>query len=374
MSLEGREEDGDGVTALGVTALGVAAQGDDAETVRALLDAGAEVNGRSRGGLTALMLAAAAGAHHAAEALREGEAHVALRDELGRSALDFAERGAERHPDEPGYWIIVTDLEKYFGKRAGFAEVMARALRFGDADGDMWTRALWTLDGRADDETVQGAAEALNSPRAPERYFAADLMGVFCLWNASLRNGRHRTRQAVGLLRARLAVEEHPVVLARVIRGLVLQTGFAEDAAGIMRHAAHPHHEVRAAVAYAAEGSAGPEDHDILQALITMARDPYAEVRRQAVAALTHVADWPPAVRTALRRAVHDPDPTVVLDAAGALGHRHPERPLPFRAQQILVRHYLAQCHEARYHSAAYRVIKGWTEEHYWDVRDSLPE
>ncbi|MBP5907980.1 ankyrin repeat domain-containing protein [Streptomyces sp. LBUM 1478] len=38
--------------------LGRAARDDDEETVRALLDEGADVNGRSPGGLTALMLAA----------------------------------------------------------------------------------------------------------------------------------------------------------------------------------------------------------------------------------------------------------------------------------------------------------------------------
>ncbi|TQE17001.1 hypothetical protein SipoB123_38875 [Streptomyces ipomoeae] len=358
----------------GVTVLGLAARNDDEEMVRILLDAGAEVNGRSRGGLTALMLAAGAGAHHAADALREGEAYVALRDEQGRSALDFAEEGAERHPDEPGYPMVVTDLERYFGKRAGFAEVMGRAIRFGDTDSDMWTRARWTLDGRADDETVEGAAEALNSSRAPERYFAAELLGTFCLWNGSLRNGEHRMRQAVALLRGRLAVEEHPVVLACVIRGPALQAAFADYAREIMRHAGHPHPEVRAAVAYAAEGATDPKDRELLQALITLARDPYAEVRQNAVATLAHLADWPPAVRTALRRALHDPDPTVVHDAACALGHRDPERPLPFRAEQILVRHFLAQSREGRYHSDAYRVIERWPVEHYWDVRDSLPE
>ncbi|WP_408997049.1 ankyrin repeat domain-containing protein [Streptomyces europaeiscabiei] len=51
----------------GLEPLGLAARDEDEETVRALLDSGADVNGRSPGGLTALMLAAGAGGHHAAE-------------------------------------------------------------------------------------------------------------------------------------------------------------------------------------------------------------------------------------------------------------------------------------------------------------------
>jgi hypothetical protein len=358
--------------------LGLAARDDDAEKVRALLDDGADVNGRSPGGLTALMLAAGAGAHHAADALRENGAHVALRDERGRSALDFAQEGAERHPDQPGYLVIVTDLEKFFGRRADFATTMERAVRFGDPDSDIWTRMTWTLDGWADDETVAGAEVALNSPRAPERYFAADLLRCFCLYNASLRNGRHRTGQAAALLRARVTVEEHPAVLGLLVRGLAMQSGFADNAREILRHAGHPHPEVRAAVAFAVEGSTDHKDREALQAVLTLARDPYAEVRRHAVAHLSGLIGRPPAVHaavhTALRRALYDPDPDVVHDAACALGVLDTGRPLPFRAEQILVRRYLDDSGETRYYARAYRVIERWPREHFWDVRDSLPE
>ncbi|MFF9035290.1 HEAT repeat domain-containing protein [Streptomyces sp. NPDC014892] len=361
--------------------LGRAARDDDEAAVRALLDGGADVNGRSPGGLTALMLAAGAGAHHAADALRENGAYVALRDEQGRSALDFAEEGAERHPDEPGYLMIVTDLEKYFGRRADFATTMERAIRFGDPQNDIWFRATWTLDGWADDETVAGAETALNSAQARERYFAADLLSFFCLYNASLRNGVHRTRQAAALLRARMAVEEHPAVLGLVIRGLVRQAGFADDAPGILRYAGHPHPEVRAAVAYAVEVSSDPKDREAsraaLEVLLALARDPCAEVRGHAVATLSHLFDPAvpvPAVHTALRRALYDPDPSVVHDAACALGKLDGGRPLPFRAEQILVRRYLDEPRETRSYERAYRVIERWPRERLWDVRDSLPD
>ncbi|QYX77768.1 HEAT repeat domain-containing protein [Streptomyces akebiae] len=368
--------------------LGRAARDDDEESVRALLDGGADVNGRSPGGLTALMLAAGAGAHHAADALRENGAYVALRDEHGRSALDFAEEGAERHPEEPGYLMIVTDLEKYFGRRADFATTMERAIRFGDPESDIWFRAISALDGWADDEAVAGAEVALNSPRASERYFAADLLRSFRLYNASLRNGAHRTRQAAALLRARLAVEDHPAVLGLVIQGLVEQSGFADDAREILRHAGHPHREVRAAVAYAVYVSqdvspdvspdlGGREARTTLEALLALARDPCAEVRGHAVASLSCLfdpAEPVPAVHTALRRALHDPDPSVVHDAACALGKLDSGRRLPFRAEQILVRRYLDEPGESRYYARAFRVIERWPRERLWDVRDSLPE
>ncbi|MFF7392221.1 ankyrin repeat domain-containing protein [Streptomyces scabiei] len=362
--------------------LGRAARDDDAESVKALLDGGADVNGRSPGGLTALMLAAGAGAHHAADVLRDNGAYVALRDENGRSALDFAEEGATRHPDAPGYLMIVTDLEKYFGRRADFATTMERAIRFGDPDSDIWSRAVWTLDGWADDETVAGAEAALNSPRAPERYFAAHLLRLFCLYNASLRNGAHRMRQAAALLRARMAVEEHPAVLGLVIRGLVQQSGYADDAREILRYARHPHPEVRAAVAYVVEVEGGEDgeggtDREGMGVLLDLARDPCAEVRGYALATLSHVFDPAEpmrAVHTLLRRALYDRDPSVVHDAACALGRHDAGRPLPFRAEQILVRRYLDEPRETRYYSRAYRVIERWPQERLWDVRDSLPE
>ncbi|BBC33271.1 hypothetical protein SGFS_045650 [Streptomyces graminofaciens] len=356
----------------GVTVLGLAARNDDAAMVGALFEGGADANGLSRGGLTPLMLAAGAGAYHAAEELRGNRSYVALRDERGRSALDFAATGAEREPDEPGYLIIVTDLEKYFGKRAGFAEVMRRALLFGDPDSDIWLTARWTLDGYADDETVDGAREALNSPRAPERYFAAELLGGFCFMNTSLRNQAHRMRQAAELLRARLAVEEHPAVLAELIRGVVMEAEFAYAAREIMRHVGHPHPEVRAAVACVLEFSAEPEDRDLLKAMLTLARDPDADTRRYAVASLAYLADGPAAVRTTLRRALYDPDPAVVLHAACALGKRG--RPLPFRAEQIVVRDYVGREGETRYYADSARVVEQWPKEHFWDVRDSLAE
>lgn len=49
-------------------------------------------------------------------------------------------------------------------------------------------------------------------------------------------------------------------------------------------------------------------------------------------------------------------------------------RPLPFRAEQILVQRYLDEVADTRYYARAYRVIERWPREHFWDVRDSLPE
>ncbi|WP_327727987.1 HEAT repeat domain-containing protein [Streptomyces sp. NBC_00487] len=118
-----------------------------------------------------------------------------------------------------------------------------------------------------------------------------------------------------------MTAEEYPAVLGLLIRGLATQSGFADNAREILRHVGHPHPEVRAAVAFAFEGSTDHEDHEdhkdreALQDVLTLARDPYAEVRRHAVAHLSGLIGRPPAVHaavhTALRRALYDPDPDV---------------------------------------------------------------
>ncbi|WP_328223957.1 hypothetical protein OG272_31920 [Streptomyces sp. NBC_00104] len=83
-----------------------------------------------------------------------------------------------------------------------------------------------------------------------------------------------------------MTAEEYPAVLGLLIRGLATQSGFADNAREILRHVGHPHPEVRAAVAFAFEGSTDHEDHEdhkdreALQDVLTLARDPYAEVRR----------------------------------------------------------------------------------------------
>jgi ankyrin repeat protein len=68
-----------------------AAAGRNAECVRILLDAGAEVNARQAGGYTPLMEAALQGSEEMVRALVDAGADPTLRSDEGKSSIDFAE-------------------------------------------------------------------------------------------------------------------------------------------------------------------------------------------------------------------------------------------------------------------------------------------
>ena len=71
----------------GTTALVFAALGGDAETVQALLDAGADVNAKNSDGWTALMQAASGGDAETVQALLDARADVNAKDNDGVTAL-----------------------------------------------------------------------------------------------------------------------------------------------------------------------------------------------------------------------------------------------------------------------------------------------
>jgi hypothetical protein len=76
-----------------------AAELGDADSIRALLDAGAKINGRSPDGETPLMKAARSGNPAAVQSLLHAGADVNARDDYGEDALKFARLGLERQDD-----------------------------------------------------------------------------------------------------------------------------------------------------------------------------------------------------------------------------------------------------------------------------------
>jgi hypothetical protein len=79
--------------------LNFAAELGDTDSIRALLDAGAKVNGRSPDGETPLMKAARSGNPEAVQALLHAGARVNARDNHGEDALKFAGLGLARQDD-----------------------------------------------------------------------------------------------------------------------------------------------------------------------------------------------------------------------------------------------------------------------------------
>ena len=94
----------------GNTALILASGGVSTEVLRALIDAGADINLANKEGKTALMRAAEGGHLENVRLLLESGANVNARDKEGENAWDYAEEsqieellvsyGAEARPDE----------------------------------------------------------------------------------------------------------------------------------------------------------------------------------------------------------------------------------------------------------------------------------
>ncbi|MFJ9843387.1 HEAT repeat domain-containing protein [Kitasatospora sp. NPDC101155] len=395
----------------GNTALGLAAANADTEMCELLLDNGADPNRRSRGGLTPVMLAVDAGSVGAWHTLRSRSPHLWLCDDLGRHVIDIArawldvdpviellrrlgatdsdEVAVERRPapDEglgsaeairvstphgwasvqTGHAAILTELEEAHGIRVPFAELMSRGLAFDDPDHvGRWFPAM-ALAARVDDETFNLASETLTSSSdARQRHFAAEILLMYALYNED-ETAIRLEGETVELLRRRAVEEQDPTVLERVIAGLGLHHQ-VRSIPEILLHARHLEAEIRRAVAAALHQLVQADHTEAITALLSLAGDKNANVRRATATTLSDINADTPTIREALALLLDDTDPDVVLEAARGLGLR--EDP---RADQPLMHAFLRiPPGEERGLSRAYDVVRQWSFERFCDVRDSL--
>ena len=89
----------------GSTALMLAARYGTAESVKLLLDAGADVNARSELGQSSLMKAAKAGAAETVRILLKAGADASVKDTDGKTAWDHAQDN-EKLKGTDAYWML----------------------------------------------------------------------------------------------------------------------------------------------------------------------------------------------------------------------------------------------------------------------------
>ncbi|MEU9203650.1 ankyrin repeat domain-containing protein [Streptomyces sp. NPDC048332] len=239
----------------GFTALEVAVAADSYGTTRLLLARGADADRRSRGGLTPLMLAADAGACTALDLLLRHPARIGPTDDLGRTALDVARARDRQSAVSTWHTVAVGMLEPAFGIRASFAELAARALAFADPDdsGPFLVRQL--LERRVDPLSRNEAAAALAAPDPRLRTFAAEVLWGFGADVIRDLHDKEAQQWAAGLLRTHADRERDPDVLSEVVRGVGWHAEVdswdresrldAEERARLQRFAAHSDPRVR---------------------------------------------------------------------------------------------------------------------------------
>ncbi|MFJ2742186.1 ankyrin repeat domain-containing protein [Streptomyces sp. NPDC087440] len=326
----------------GFTALTWAAGRGHASTVAELLAHGADPDLPGPGGESALVLAARRGSPATVRALlrhravdrkaalaeargwlesdvehavrrrlqqlygvRQGDAFAARRvvEEGGTTlVVELLRDGIPVASEEQqtGHAAVVTRLECVVGVRTPAAELVERAVRSGNPEGNDWREAVAALWQRADEETFRAARSWCARDTTPSGFlhqtFAADVLA------------RVGARDAAVPLLRELAAREGSVCLTRAaVRAL----GRHGDAVGVLGRVGHPDAGVRERVARAL-GRVGFAEPAV-DALIVLARDGDLGVRGAAVEGLARAVE---------NGVVSDPVREVLAEqvGAGALG------------------------------------------------------
>lgn len=338
-------EDGADPNALaedGLPVLCLAVETYDAPVAEALVDAGADQDRVLPDGTTPLLRAIEGGSYAVFSAVRGRDPGLRLRGPAADRALATARSWYERCrpaagertpvPDgesgyvneltldgrtvRDGHGAILTDLEWALRILTPVAELAARGAAPADPEHVDWWSAVFVLGAqRRSRETWSAVAALRNHPDPAHRRFAADVLRCTMLLRGS---GMHAYDKETNALFAAWATEETDgQVLADVLRAWAGEHEHPDIPATGQRYADHPHPAVRAAVPDCLE--AGPLEPAGRAALLVLARDEDAEVRRGACGVLGRAHDGSAAGRAALLALARDPDAEVRWGAAVGL-------------------------------------------------------
>ncbi|MFJ8623420.1 ankyrin repeat domain-containing protein [Kitasatospora sp. NPDC093550] len=232
-----------------------------------------------------------------------------------------------------GHTGVLTLLETRFGLCPGVGELAGRAgaLEVTDAEHASWSELVRTLAARQDDPTWQDAAALRAHPGPVHRRFGAEVLAALHL--GGYRHGARSpfAARSLALFLDWAGEERHPQVLAAVLAGL----GHHEDPRIeplALAHTAHRAPQVRRAASGLLERIAPQRPGHWtytpagLAAMLRLARDPDASVRRSVACRLAESRDPAPGIGDALAELVDDEEQTTRIYAVFGLAERDDPR------------------------------------------------
>ncbi|SOE53531.1 Ankyrin repeat-containing protein [Streptomyces sp. OV198] len=232
-----------------------------------------------------------------------------------------------------GHTGILTLLEKHFGLHPGIAELAARAcaLEYPDWEHAAWWEITRTLAQRQDNETWEAATALRAHPDPLHRRFGAEVLISLNLGDPMSDAPSPFEQRTLEILLDWAAEEEHPDVLAETLSGLGQHEDPRIEPLGLS-FLAHSAPQVRARVAstlrivdsersgrqtFTSEG---------LNALLALAQDTDASVRKVAAYRLAHSLNPEPAVGDILAGLLDDDDQQTRIWAVHGLAERDDPR------------------------------------------------
>ncbi|MFG2588732.1 HEAT repeat domain-containing protein [Streptomyces sp. NPDC048438] len=224
-----------------------------------------------------------------------------------------------------GHGEILTDLEARFGLRTPFDELVGRALASPGPEHADWWGPMYVLSRREDDETWESAA-ALRAHADPlPRLLAAEVLKAIADGGFMAETWPYEQR-ALEIFRSWAVGEEDPSVLCAVLNGLADHDTPEAEAVGLS-FLAHPVPDVRCMVPRTLMLSDKLLVTPVaLDAVLTLARDEDADVRKVAGAWLAEYPDNTPEIADALASLLEHEDQMALIWAVYGLARRDDPR------------------------------------------------
>ncbi|WP_432038532.1 ankyrin repeat domain-containing protein [Streptomyces cucumeris] len=232
-----------------------------------------------------------------------------------------------------GHTGILTLLEKHFGLHLDIDELAARAcaLEYPDYEHAVWWEIVTTLAKRQDDETWEAAAALRAHPDPLHRRFGAEVLVCLNLGDPMTDAPSPFEQRTLEFFLNWAEEEEHPDVLAETLSGLGHHEDPRIEPLGLT-YLGHPASKVRALV----PSTLGIVDSERsgrqtftsegLNAVLALARDADASVRKIAGYRLAHSLNPEPTVGDTLAGLLDDEDQQTRIWAVFGLAERDDPR------------------------------------------------
>ncbi|MCX5558726.1 HEAT repeat domain-containing protein [Streptomyces sp. NBC_00038] len=213
-----------------------------------------------------------------------------------------------------GHGAILTSLEWAFRILTPVDELIARAVGRYDEDHVNWSSVCWILTQRRSVETWSAVVAHRQVPDPAHRRFVLDYLRMRGLFDTS----SYYEKKESEFLAAWAAEETDGEILAKVLDAFTDHDHTGQEAIGL-RYADHPDPRVRREVPYALTADHVPHTPAARAALLTLLRDPDAQVRLRACTVSMRDDDLLPEITRALLLLTEDPDTDLRGAAAAAL-------------------------------------------------------